>query len=117
MCTTNGVVIAFIAFTMVLLITLTVQAMTPFPRGDLTYSYAVVEIRNNTLVPDSVGVYKNATVVWVNRDLQDRYLFIEDRRLPMLKYGDTYTRNFHEFGTYDCFCGDSPTSRGIVIVR
>ncbi|WP_424357897.1 hypothetical protein [Methanocella sp. MCL-LM] len=102
---------------MAILITLTVQAMMPFPRGDLTYSFTVVEIRNNTLVPDNVRVFKNATVVWVNHDPQERYLFIGNERMPVLKYGDTYTRNFHEFGIYDCLCGDNASSRGIVIVR
>ena len=117
MSSANKFVITIIAFTLVLLITLTVQAITPFPRGDLTYSFTVVEIKNNTLVPDNVRVFKNATVVWVNHDPQERYLFIGDERVPVLKYGDTYTRNFHEFGRYDCLCGDNASSRGIVIVR
>lgn len=113
----NKFLIIMFIIVVAILITLTVQATTPFPRGDLTYSFTVVEIKNNTLVPDNVRVFKNATVVWVNQDREERYLFIGDERMPVLNYGDSYTRNFHEFGTYDCLCGDNASSRGIVIVR
>lgn len=113
----NKLLIIIFIFAVVLLIALTVQASVPFPRGDLTYSFKVVEIRNNTCVPEELGVYKNATVVWVNRDPGERYLFIGGKRMPVLNPGDTYTVNFHEFGRYDYSCGDNPSSHGLVIVR
>jgi plastocyanin len=113
----NKLLIFIFLFAVALLIALTVQASVPFPRGDLTYSFTVVEIRNNAFVPEQVGVYKNATVVWVNKDPEERYLFVGGERMPVLNYGDTYTLNFHEFGRYDYICGDNPTCRGFVIVR
>ncbi|HMK46693.1 MAG TPA: hypothetical protein VK436_08710 [Methanocella sp.] len=108
---------ATLLFTLMLLITLCVQASLPFPRGNLTYSFALVEISNGTFVPDNVSVYKNATVVWVNRDLEPHVLFIGGRCTPTLFHDESYTMNFHEFGRYSCFYDDNRRSHGIVIVR
>jgi len=108
---------AVLLFALVLLITLCVQASLPFPRGNLTYSFALVEISNGTFVPDNISVYKNATVVWVNRDPAPHILLIGGRRTPALFHDESYTVNFHEFGRYNCLYDDNLINHGTVIVR
>lgn len=117
MTTTDKFLIALIFFSIALLISITLQPSTPFPHSNLTYSYAVVEIRNGSFVPDTVGVYKNATVVWINQDPTERYMFLGSDREPVLNTGDTFTMNFHEFGRYRCYCGNNVSSLGTIIVR
>ncbi len=90
-----------------------------FHGGNLTCAFAEVRIANGTFEPASVYVYKNATVVWVNPGPGEHAISIGvgvDVSPPLLA-GESYTKNFHEFGEYNCSCRYHPGERGRVIVR
>ena len=65
-------------------------------------------------------VYKNATVVWVSPGPGEHAISIEDGvdvSPPPLLAGESYTKNFHEFGELNFSCRYYPRERGRVIVR
>lgn len=88
-----------------------------FHGGNLTCAFAVVEIKNGTFEPRDVYIFKNATVVWTNPGPEEHSICVGgDISAPLLT-GESYTKNFHEFGTYDYYCRYHPGERGSVIVR
>jgi plastocyanin len=88
-----------------------------FHGGNLTYAFAVVQIKNGTFEPDTVCIYKNATVVWINPGPGEHSISVgEDISSPIIA-GESYTKNFHEFGTYNYYCRYHPCEHGSVIVR
>lgn len=93
------------------------HASAPFPRGNLTYAFAVINMTDGRFSPDYLCVYKNATVTWVNLGPSDHALRIGDNISPMLFPGDTYTINFHETGMYNYSCRFHDCEHGIVIVK
>ena len=88
-----------------------------FHGGNLTCAFAEVRLKNGTFDPGCVYVYRNATVVWVNADTKEHAVCVGDDISPPLLPGESYTKNFHEFGTYECYCRYHPEERGRVIVR
>ncbi len=88
-----------------------------FHGGNLTYAFAEVRIINGTFEPDVVHIYKNATVVWVNNGPMEHAIVIGDDISSPILAGESYTKNFHEFGEYDYYCRYHPEERGKVIVR
>ena len=88
-----------------------------FHGGNLTCAFAEVHFRNGTCDPPVVYIYKNATVVWVNPGPGEHSICVGDDISPPLLAGESYTKNFHEFGEYDYYCQYHPAERGKVIVR
>lgn len=88
-----------------------------FHGGNLTCAFAEIQFRNGTCDPATVYIYKNATVVWVNPGPEEHAISIgNDISSPILA-GESYTKNFHEFGEFDYYCRYHPGERGKVIVR
>jgi plastocyanin len=85
--------------------------------GNLTYAFAVIQIKNGTFEPDHVCVYKNATVVWVNQGPQEHAISVGGDISPPILPGASYTKNFHDFGSFNYTCLYHPGERGVVIVR
>jgi plastocyanin len=115
--TTKTALAAAIILATALGIAISVQAALPSPRGNLTCAFAVVEIRDGSFSPGTVQVYKNATVTWVNKGPSDHALSVGDHLSPLLFPGDTYSINFHEFGTYNYSSRFHGGERGVVIVK
>jgi plastocyanin len=88
-----------------------------FHGGNLTCAFAEVQFHNSTCDPPVVYIYKNATVVWMNRGPEEHAICIGDDLSPPLLAGESYTKNFHEFGEYEYYCRYPPGERGKVIVR
>jgi plastocyanin len=88
-----------------------------FHGGNLTCAFAEVHFQNGTCYPPVVYIYKNATVVWVNPGPEEHSICIGDDISPPLLAGESYSKNFHEFGEYDYYCRYHPGERGKVIVR
>jgi plastocyanin len=88
-----------------------------FHGGNLTYAFAEIRIVNGSFDPPLVCVYKNATVVWVNPGPGEHAICVGDDISPPLMAGESYTKNFHEFGTFDYYCRYHPDERGKIIVR
>jgi len=88
-----------------------------FHGGNLTYAFAEIRIANGTCDPPLVYIYKNATVVWVNPGPGEHAICVGGDISPPLLAGESYTKNFHEFGSFDYCCRYHPGERGTVIVR
>jgi plastocyanin len=111
---------------MLLAVTLTIAmamvaiAMTgsiSFHGDNLTCAFAVVQIKNGTFQPASVYIFRNATVVWTNPGPEEHSICVGGDISPPLMAGESYTKNFHEFGVYEYYCRYHPGERGTVIVR
>ncbi len=104
------------------LLTIAIIAVLPagsisFHGGNLTCAFAVVRIENGTFVPDNVIIFKNATVVWQNPGPGEHAINVGQDMSPPILPGESYTKNFHEFGSFDYYCRFHPGERGKVIVR
>ena len=88
-----------------------------FHGGNLTCAFAEVQIRNGTFEPATVYVYKNATVVWVNPGPEEHAISFADEISPPILAGESYTKNFHELGTFNYTCRYHTSEMGMVIVR
>jgi plastocyanin len=88
-----------------------------FHGGNLTCAFAEIHFQNGTCNPPIVYIYKNATVVWVNPGPEEHAICVGDDISPPLLAGESYTKNFHEFGEYEYYCRYHPGERGKVIVR
>ena len=90
-----------------------------FHGGNLTCAFTEIRIVNGAFEPASVYVYKNATVVWVNPGPGEHAISIGDGAevSPPLLAGESYTKNFHEFGEFNYICRYHPWERGRVTVR
>jgi plastocyanin len=93
------------------------RAMPVESRDDLTYAFTVIELRNGHFLPDHVFVYKNATVVWVNRDEHEHAIVSQAFVSPPICPGESYTVNIHEFGVFNCSCRYHPGELCRVIVK
>jgi plastocyanin len=109
-------IIAFFLVLAVIAITPAASAVS-LHGGNLTCAFAEVHFRNGTVDPAYVHIYKNATVVWVNHGPEEHAISIGDDISPPLLAGESYTKNFHEFGEYEFYCRYHPAERGKVIVR
>jgi plastocyanin len=101
---------------MVLLISLPVPALS-FHGGNLTCAFAEIRFLNGTFEPATVYIYKNATVVWVNPGPGEHAIIIGNDVSPPILAGESYTKNFHEFGEFEYYCRYHTGERGKVIVR
>lgn len=88
-----------------------------FHGGNLTYPFGEVMFRNGTVDPPYMYVYRNATVVWVNPGPEEHSISIGNDISPPILAGESYTKNFHEFGEYVYYCRYHPGERGKIIVR
>jgi plastocyanin len=113
----TGVILAAALLLMLTIIAVSPDRSVSYHGGNLSCAFAVVQIRNGTFEPDTVSVFKNGTVVWTNPGTGEHSISAgSDISSPILP-GGSYTKNFHEFGTYDCYCRYHPGERGKVIVR
>ena len=88
----------------------------PFPRGNLTYAFAVVHIRDGNISPECVTVYKNGTVTWVNDGPSAHALNISGELSYYLAPGDSYSINIHQLGYYPYYCRYHG-ERGAIVVK
>jgi plastocyanin len=88
-----------------------------FHGGNLTCAFAIIQIKNGTCQPADVFIYKNATVVWMNPGPEEHAISVGDDMSPPIMAGESFTKNFHEFGEYEYYCRYHPSERGRVIVR
>jgi plastocyanin len=113
----TGVLLAM-AFTIaVAMVAIATAGSISFHGGNLTFAFAVVQIKNDTFEPANVSIYKNGTVVWTNPGPGEHSISVGGDISPPLMPGESYTKNFHEFGSYDYYCRYHPGERGNVIVR
>ncbi|MGA9139293.1 MAG: cupredoxin domain-containing protein [Methanocella sp.] len=113
----TGVILAAALFLALAIVVIIPAGSVSFHGGNLTCAFAVVQIKNGTFEPDSVSVFRNATVVWTNPGQGEHSISVGGDISPPIMPGQSFTKNFHEFGTYDCYCRYHPSERGIVIVR
>jgi plastocyanin len=85
--------------------------------GNLTCAFVEIRFVNGTCYPADVYIYKNATVVWVNPGPGEHAISIGNDVSPPILAGESYSKNFHEFGEYEYYCRYHPKERGRVIVR
>lgn len=114
----TGRVLIVAFFLALALIAITPAALAvSFHGGNLTCAFAEIRFCNGTVDPANVHIYKNATVVWVNPGPEEHAICVGDDISPPLLAGESYTKNFHEFGEYEYYCRYHPGERGKVIVR
>ncbi|OPY28292.1 MAG: hypothetical protein A4E28_01611 [Methanocella sp. PtaU1.Bin125] len=113
----TGVLLAVVLTTALALIAIALTGTVSFHGGNLTCAFAVVEIKNGTFEPGEVYIFKNATVVWINRGPDEHSICVGGDMSPPLMAGESYTKNFHEFGSYNYYCRYHPDERGSIIVR
>jgi len=113
----TGVLLAMAFSIAVAMVAISMAGSVSFHGGNLTCAFAVVQIKNGTFEPDYVCIFKNATVVWTNPGPGEHSISVGEDISPPLMPGESYTKNFHEFGTYDYYCRYHPSERGRVIVR
>lgn len=113
----TGMLLAMAFLMAVVMAAIALSGSISFHGGNLTRAFAVVQIKNDTFEPGNVSIFKNATVVWTNPGPGEHSISVGGDISPPLMPGESYTKNFHEFGSYDYYCRYHSGERGNVIVR
>jgi plastocyanin len=113
----TGVILAATFLLAIAILAVVPTGSISFHGGNLTCAFAVVQIKNGTFEPGNVSVFKNATVVWQNPGPGEHSISVGGDISPPIMPGESYTKNFHEFGSYDYYCRYHNGERGNVIVR
>lgn len=84
-------------------------------RGDLDVD--LVAIRNMSFKPVVIKAKQGDKVTFVNQDLVDHLVVLEEQRSTLLHPGERYDFLMNQKGEFGYYCAIHPSMKGVVVVE